>query len=271
MSYPVCTTAANLNNRRVLSLTNPREGGYIADLELLDDVATQSYRGLKISGQRRAAGGISLNGNYTWSRCFGLEMSNTGVTPGSGFTNPANPDFDRGHCSQDRTHLANLTVGAETPRFESTALRVLASGWRASGIVSARSGGWLNIVTGVDTAFNSVSNQRVNQVSDDVYGEKTVDKFLNRAAFANPAPGTLGNYVRNSVRGPGFWKVDLSLSRLFAIATGQQLEARLEAFNLLNNFNWGDPVSNFSNANFGKVQTLASDMRILQFGVKYTF
>jgi hypothetical protein len=58
---------------------------------------------------------------------------------------------------------------------------------------------------------------------------------------------------------------------LFAIATGQQLEARLEAFNLLNNFNWGDPVSNFSNANFGKVQTQAGDMRILQFGVKYAF
>jgi hypothetical protein len=58
---------------------------------------------------------------------------------------------------------------------------------------------------------------------------------------------------------------------LFAIATGQQLEARLEAFNLLNNFNWGDPVVNLSNANFGRIQTQAGDMRILQFGVKYAF
>ena len=73
------------------------------------------------------------------------------------------------------------------------------------------------------------------------------------------------------MRGPGFWKVDLSLSRLFSFGGSQQVEARLEAFNVLNNFNWGDPIANFSNANFGRVQTQAGDMRILQFGIKYAF
>src|SRR5687768_16895203 len=65
VSYPVCTTAANLNNRRVLYLENPQEAQYIANLDVFDDVGTQSYRALKLSAQRRSASGISLNGNYT--------------------------------------------------------------------------------------------------------------------------------------------------------------------------------------------------------------
>ena len=43
------------------------------------------------------------------------------------------------------------------------------------------------------------------------------------------------------------------------------------SFNLLNNFNWGNPNVNFSSGLFGRIQTLAGDMRIMQFGVKYAF
>ena len=38
------------------------------------------------------------------------------------------PDADRGHCNADRTHIANFTVGAETPQFEHGLVRALASG-----------------------------------------------------------------------------------------------------------------------------------------------
>ena len=73
MAYPVCSTNANLNNRRVLYLENPQEAQYIGQLDVFDDVGTKNYRGLKLSVQRRSAAGVSLNGNYTLSRCFGLE------------------------------------------------------------------------------------------------------------------------------------------------------------------------------------------------------
>ncbi len=110
--------------------------------------------------QRRAGSGVSLNGNYTWSGCFGLEMP-TGAQFGIGFTDPSNPDYDRGHCEADRTHLANFTVGAQTPQFRSPALRALASDWRVSGILNTRSGSWLTVVSGRDNAFNGMANQRV--------------------------------------------------------------------------------------------------------------
>jgi hypothetical protein len=92
------------------------------------------------------------------------------------------------------------------------------------------------------------ANQRVDQISDDVYGEKTLTNFLNRAAFAQPAPGAFGTYQRNSIDGPGFWKIDLAISRLVSIASTQNLELRVEVFNLTNNFNWDVPNLNFAAA-----------------------
>ena len=70
--------------------------------------------------------------------------------------------------------------------------------------------------------------------------------------------------------GPSFWQVDMALSRLLQIGT-QRLELRFETFNLLNNFNWGDPVTNFNSGAFGRITTQAGTPRILQFGVKYDF
>jgi hypothetical protein len=271
VAYPTCTAPGNLNNRRVLYLENPREAQYIANLDVFDDVGTQNYRGVKLSVQRRSANGISLNGNYTLSRCFGLDWANTGGNAG-GYTNPDNPDYDRGHCPQDRTHIANVTVGAQTPQFDSTLARALASNWRVSGILHARSGSWLTVTTG-QNSFNGLGGTgglRVNQISDDVYGVKTLTSYLNRAAFEQPAAGTFGNHVLNSIQGPGFWKIDMALSRLFSFGT-QNVEVRVEAFNLLNNFNWGSPITNFSSGNFGRIQSQAGDSRIMQFGVKYGF
>ena len=55
------------------------------------------------------------------------------------------------------------------------------------------------------------------------------------------------------------------------LASTQNLEFRVEAFNLLNNFNWGHPNLNFSAGTFGRITTTAGDPRIMQFGVKYGF
>jgi hypothetical protein len=112
------------------------------------------------------------------------------------------------------------------PRFGGAALRALASDWRVSGILNARSGSWLTVVSGRDDVFNGMANQRVNQVSGDVYSAKTVTNYLNPAAFAQPAPGQFGTHVRNSIKGPGFWKVDLALSGLVSLAATSESRCR---------------------------------------------
>ena len=273
VAHPICTTNANINQRRVLSLSgeNPAAARLIGILDLHTDVGTQSYRGLKLSAQRRAATGLSIGGNYTLSRCYGDATIGGFPQVASGFTDPAHPAFDRGYCDQDRTHLGSVTVGAQTPSFETAALNALVSGWRASGILSARSGSPLNVTSGRDNAFSGQTGQRAEQVSEDIYGDGSLNQYLNPAAFAQPANGTLGDFPRNGAKGPGYWTIDLAITRSIAFAAMQTLELRVEAFNLLNNFNWGNPVTNFGAGNFGRIQSQAGSPRVMQFGVKYGF
>jgi hypothetical protein len=256
----------------VLSLSgeNPEAAAKIGIVDRFTDTSSQSYRGIKLTVQRRAASGVSVNGNYTLSRCFGDNTSGGFLQAASGFVNPDDPAMDRGYCDQDRRHLATVTMGVQTPAFSNDVARAVASNWRVSGILSARSGSRLNVTTGRDNAFNGQAGQRVNQVSSDVYGG-TLDAYLKAAAFAQPASGTFGNYVRNSLVGPAFWTVDLALTRTLPLATTQSVELRVEAFNLLNHFNWGNPGVNFGAGTFGRIQTQAGSPRVLQFGIKYGF
>ena len=273
--YATCSTNANLNQRRVFSLSeeNPAAAQLIGNMDIHTDIGTQTYRGLKLAFQRRPTSGVSLIGNYTLSRCFGDATTPGGGFPqiANGFTKPDDPAYDRGHCIQDRTHIGSFTAGVQTPQFASRALRVVASNWRVSGIVSALSGSWLNIITGRDNALTGIQQQRVDQVSDNVYGEKTLTSYLNPAAFAQPAPGALGNYERNSIKGPGYWTVDVALSKQIAVGGARSIELRVESFNLLNTFNWGNPVTNFNSGSFGRITSMTGAPRIMQFGVKYGF
>ena len=140
-----------------------------------------------------------------------------------------------------------------------------------SGILSARSGAWLGVTTGRDVACTGIQGNIINQVKDDPYGDKTLANYLSPSAFAYPAAGELGTMAPSSIEGPGFWTIDLALSRLVSIADRHNLEFRLEMFNLLNNFNWGDPVINYDVGTFGQITTMAGAPRIIQLGVKYGF
>jgi hypothetical protein len=121
------------------------------------------------------------------------------------------------------------------------------------------------------TGIQGLSGQPVNQVLANPYGAKTVDNYLNPAAFAFPDAGQLGNAGMFSVEGPGFWTIDVAFSRLVGLGSMRNLEFRVEAFNLLNNFNWGTPVLTIDTPTFGRIQSTGGDPRIMQFGIKYGF
>jgi len=131
----------------------------------------------------------------------------------------------------------------------------------------------LNVVSGQDRALTGIlgTNQRATVVLDNGYGDTTsLTNYLNPAAFAQPAFGTLGSYARNSLYGPSRWQIDMALARLVRLAKSQSVEFRLEAFNVTNNFIRMNPVVNLSSATFGQILQ-AGDPRILQFGAKYVF
>jgi len=128
------------------------------------------------------------------------------------------------------------------------------------------------VTTGVDSALTGQNAQRAIQVLDDPFlPNPTYEAWLNPAAFAVPAAGTYGTMPLDAFRGPGRWNIDANLSRNFALTASKQLQLRIEAFNLLNHANPANPVTNLSNANFGKVTSLSQAPRVIQVATKLSF
>jgi len=267
--FPVCSINQNLDQRRKLTMANYETGKYLGAVDEHTALGRQKYNGLLLSAQRRAANGITLSANYTLSKCNGHPHA---VLPNvnSGYVNPDDIDYDYGACDSDRRHLFNLSASVESPRFENAVARALGSNWRLSGIFRAYSGSPFSVTVTTDPARTGIGGQRADQVLDNPYGSKTLNNYLNPAAFASPAIGTLGNQKRNGVYGPGFRTIDLSLVRSFRFNNTHRIEARIESFNALNWFIWNNPVSNFNNVQFGRI-TSAGDPRIMQFAIKYQF
>lgn len=271
-------TGGNLNTRRKLYRQNPAEAQFISFLDEAVAIGYQRYNGLKLSVRRRAASGLSMSGNYTLSKCTGTDTPNGFDQAGANYLIPGNPDFDNGYCDQDRKHLSTLTVGYLTPEADNAVLRAIASNWRVSTILAARTGARLNIESGRDTGAGT-RYQRPNYIGSSIFGPgkdadpepgERIIAYFDSDAFETPGPGENGNATRNLGIGPGYWTIDLAVSRLIPMGA-RQLELRLETFNLTNNFNWGNPGRNARRSSFGRIQSQAGTPRIMQLGVKFAF
>ncbi|HJT86208.1 MAG TPA: hypothetical protein VJ732_00085, partial [Bryobacteraceae bacterium] len=286
VSYATCSTTANTNQRRLLNLQNPAEGKYYSIISALDDGGTGTYDALFLSVQRRLSRGVTALANYTWSHCISDVWNdftgNNGVSSGT----PGNRRADRSNCAvSDQRQIFNLSVVAQTPRFASRPLRLLASDWQVSGILGARSAQFFTVTTGIDTALNGQQGtaQRPNQVAANPYpASQGVNGWINAAAFGTPAPGTYGNLGNNNLKGPGVVQLDMALSRTFRIRERQAVQIRGEAFNLPNHLNPSNPVASLNAGNFGKITSDISgtngltgatpgDPRIVQLALKFMF
>jgi outer membrane receptor protein involved in Fe transport len=174
--------------------------------------------------------------------------------------------------------------------------------WMTSGVPSAIFGGWqlsgiFQYQTGRPFAITDTS------VSSGIYGggdrpnfygnvnAKAVDPvtgFTTRTpqewfnihlinysgTTAQPrAAGHLGNAAPNAGIGPGFVQVDATLARTFPIKEWVKVQARVEAFNILNHPNFQSPSGAFTGSytgGFGSI-TSANNMREEQASVRITF
>ena len=269
-TFNPCSTNANLNLRRRLTMQNFEEGKYIGLLDEHTALAEQRYNGILFSAQRRSVNGVAVSANYTLSKCMGHPFPGNNVNPGTGYVDPDNIGYDYGHCDSDRRHLFNATASIESPQFENQFLRIVASDWRLSGIFRAASGSPLTVTVTGDPARTGQPNQRATLVGESPYGDGSLTNYLSPSAFVMPAVGTLGSQERNSFEGPGTRNLDLALVRVFRIAETHRIEARIEAFNAFNWFRWTNPQTNFNNSLFGQI-TSAEDPRVMQFALKYSF
>jgi len=280
-----CNTTVNTNQRRLAYLLNPQEGQFLGPVDQFTSGGTASYNALLLSTQKRMSHGVSFNANYTWSHCIGdiYAGSFVGVV-GTGYLDPNNRHFDRSNCqtptldlnsnnSLDRRHIANISAVLESPHFADRTVNAIASNWRFAAGWRVLSSAFMTATTGVDVQLSGAAGgtQRAARVlSNPLCADPNPGCWFNRAAFAQPAPGTLGNAGRASLPGPGFWDIAAALSRIFRVQENMSVEARVEAFNLTNSYRAGIPITAFNNQNFGKILT-AQDPRIMQLALKFVF
>jgi hypothetical protein len=257
-------TTGNNQARRVLNLQNPAEGRYYSSITQVGDDFTRNYNGLSLTLQRRRARGITIQSNYTWSHC---------ITEGAGET-PDRRHLERSNCGEDRRHNFNMSTVYETPPFANSTLRALGTGWRVSGIVRVLSGAQLTVSNGLTSLGiqPNATDTRPRQILASPYAaNKTIQQWLNPAAFATPALGQYGPLIqRANVTGPGSIRIDLGLTRTFRVREGQSVEFRAEAFNAPNHVNPGNPNTTLTDSAFGRILS-ASDPRIMQMALKYVF
>lgn len=149
--------------------------------------------------------------------------------------------------------------------------RALVSGWQISSILRLQTGPFVTITSGLDQALTGQGNQRPNQVLADPFRpERSIDRYLNPAAFAQPAIGTYGNVGANNIVAPGSIQWDMGITRNFKVMERQSVQFRWEVFNVPNKVNAGTPTSALNNPNFGRILS-ASDPRIMQLALKYAF
>ena len=149
---------------------------------------------------------------------------------------PEDPGFDAAIVTSRRDHVANFTMGYQTPQFDNWVSARRASDWRVVGDPTARSGMWLSVTQSINrdtagTGIQGLSGQPVNKFGRPVRGQ-SIKNYLNPAAFVSPSWVTLGDAGSSAVEGPGFWTIDMGVVADPAGRASRTLEFRVEAFNL---------------------------------------
>jgi len=98
-----------------------------------------------------------------------------------------------------------------------------------------------------------------------------VNEWFNPHAFELQPFGTLGDLRRNTLVGPKFVDVDLSLSKVTRIKENMNIEFRAEAFNIFNHPNFALPVSTLTSPLVGQILGTVGTARQLQLALKFNF
>ena len=265
-----CSTTANTQARRVMSIVNPTAGALISSIGFGDNGGNAEYNGLLLSVNHRLSRNFSILANYTWAHCLSEGQLETELG-GTDFQNPSDRNADRGNCINDYRQLFHVSYVLTAPHFGRPIVQRILGNWEQAGIIGKQTGAWLTPKVGQDVSLTAVGNDRPNVVGNPRPSDPTLQQWFNTSAYVKQATGTFGNAGTYSILGPGGFTLDAMLTRRFSVREHQNLEVRFEAFNVLNHPVFANPGANLSaSSSFGKILA-ANDPRILQFAMKYVF
>jgi hypothetical protein len=251
--------------------SSPTAGGLVGSIAQADPSGTANYEGLIFSVNKRYSRNFSVLANYTYSHCLDIADNGNDLAFPQ-YQNPTNAAAEYGNCSYDHRENFNTSIVASSPTHWNDAWkRRLFGNWGLLVIFSARSGDWLNPLSGADNSRTGVNLDRPNYVSSSRLSQRTITKWFNTAAFTSNPLGTFGNAQRNSILGPAYIDLDTGFTRDFKFTESKDFEFRAESFNVMNHTNLNDPGTNLSaSSSYAKI-TSSGDPRIIQLSGKIRF
>lgn len=242
--------------------------------------SSSNYHALSARLEKRYSRGLTVLGSYTFSK-----MMDYGTGPFAGeelgggnaaFQNWNNLEAEWSPSTLDQTHRLTVAAVYELPflREQQGVAGKLFGGWEISGIGSFFSGGPLGVTSAVNNTFAQGGGQRPNWTGESPKLEDPrPERWFDTSQFSNPAPYTFGSAPRtfNGLRSDSTRQVDLSLLKTTGITEKLRLQFRAESFNLTNTTRFAPPNTVFGNAQFGVVNSMGNQPRVIQFALKLIY
>ncbi|MBV9038769.1 MAG: hypothetical protein JO182_30065, partial [Acidobacteriaceae bacterium] len=262
---------------RTLSANSPIGAGLpLSNITVYESDGNSSYQALWLTVQKRLSQGLQFNGSYTWSKSIDENSRNI---QGVVIQNSYNIRGDRGLSDFDARHRFVLSAVYDLP-FRGNRL---IEGWEISLIETLQSGNPVNFhtsntgLTGFATVRPNVTGPVITGFSPALNGASTFITYVqNRSVLTDPV-NAFGNLGRNVVIGPGFSNLDFSLVKNTRISERVSWQLRADAFDLLNQTNFGQPLSTLGSSTFGLINSTrfptgdSGSSRQLQLALKLTF
>ena len=274
------------------------EFGWTQSIKYFADDATVKFNSLQVRGEKRFAGGLSFQGNFTWASAFD-------------FANDYyywNHDIDYGREGGVRRFVFNFTNVYELPFGKGKkmlgdipkGLNYVVGGWQLSGIWTWQSGipftpsytdcgkdedtgpcrpnlvGSASVPNPSPQEWFAVATPGTSGPGCNATTNPTPELNANgctRGPWSRPAAGTFGNATRDGFFGPHLFNADASLSKNFLFRERITAQFRAELFNVFNHANLGQPNAVVDGPLAGQITGLAalSQMRRWQFGIRLGF
>jgi hypothetical protein len=237
-----------------------------------------TYHGLSTRLEKRFAKGLSFLGVYTFGRALDTQsnidlcqdcVSSSGA---ASIQDTRNRRLNYGLADHHIAHRFVFSGNYELP-FRAPGLGGhLVRGWAISGISTIQTGQPITATLNFDNSNTGTTNWP-NRIGSGVPANRSINNWVDAAAFTFPAAYTFGNAGRNTLIGPGFASTDVSLARNFGLPINERsrLEFRAETFNLLNTPQFGNPNVTLGNTAFGTIGGTARSNRQMQLGMKILF
>lgn len=260
---------------------------HFGNLQLAESIGASNYNGVIVIAKYQDRRGAFVQGSYTFAKSLDYNSSYFGSNNLPGETgapvDAKNLRLEHGPSAFDIRHRFNLLYAIELPfgpgrrylGWNNGFSRALLAGWRISGAATLQSGYPFTVVTGGpdSSGFNQASTSGLSPAGGDrpdivkpgplPQDNRNPDAAFDRTWFAAALAGRVGTSGRNQYYGPGLENYDFALGKDFSLwarlGEKTRLQFRADFFNLFNHPNFANPVSDVSNANFGKItQTLGT-------------